>query len=219
MARRPAPKAPPQKSFPLFPVIAAVVVVLGVVAIVVSRGSGSGKKSTVKGVEETRTVTITGAPLPDYATGRTPDAAAGMVIPTVKGQSFDGSPVEIGNDGKPKLVMFVAHWCPHCQKEVPLISQYLASHQPPSGVELLGVSTSVNADAPNYPPSAWLTREHWPVRTIADDSNGTAANAFGLTSFPYFVATDASGKVVARSSGEISMDDFAALMQKAAVGA
>ena len=32
--------------------------------------------------------------------------------------SFDGTPVEIAPDGKAKLVVFLAHWCPHCRAEV-----------------------------------------------------------------------------------------------------
>ena len=44
---------------------------------------------------------------------------------------------------------------------------------------------------------------------------GRPASAFGLQSFPYFVAVDAAGKVVARSAGEISMADFAGLVKTA----
>ena len=50
-------------------------------------------KATVAGVEETRTVTITGAALPDYKTGQTPDPAVGVTIPNMQGQAFDGTPV------------------------------------------------------------------------------------------------------------------------------
>ena len=39
--------------------------------------------------------------------------------------------------------------------------------------------------------------------------------AFGLSAFPYFVAVDGSGKVVARTSGEITTGQFAELAQSA----
>ena len=39
------------------------------------------------------------------------------------------------------------------------------------------------------------------------------SDAFGLSAFPYFVAADAQGNVVARTSGEITTDQFAALAQ------
>ena len=39
---------------------------------------------------------------------------------------------------------------------------------------------------------------------MADSDDGAAATAYGLTSFPYFVAVDGEGNVVARVSGELS---------------
>jgi thioredoxin-related protein len=79
------------------------------------------------------------------------------------------------------------------------------------------VSTSVSSNSPNYPPSAWLKRVGWKAPTMADSADKTksAAEAFGLSAFPYFVAVDGSGKVVARTTGEISTDEFAALAAKA----
>jgi hypothetical protein len=77
------------------------------------------------------------------------------------------------------------------------------------------VSTSVSKSRPNYPPSAWLDEEGWKAPTLADSEDAKAANAFGLNSFPYFVAVDGSGKVVARTSGEITTGQFADLALKA----
>ena len=131
------------------------------------------------------------------------------------GQSFDGSPVEIRNDGRAKLIVFVAHWCPHCQREVPILADWLKSNSLPAGVDLYTVSTGVTSKRPNYPPSAWLKKEGWTAKTLADSKDQDAADAFGLSAFPYFVAVDGSGKVVARTSGEIGTDQFAALAQQA----
>jgi cytochrome c biogenesis protein CcmG, thiol:disulfide interchange protein DsbE len=191
--------------------LAGLVVVLLVVAKVSSGGSGDKNKSAA-GVEETRPVTVTGTPLPKFEQGGA-DAAVGQSIPQVSGQSFDGSPVAIRNDGRAKLILFVAHWCPHCQREVPLLTDYLKTHALPGGVDLYTVSTNVTSERPNYPPSAWLKKVGWTAKTLADSDKEAAADAFGLTAFPYFVAVDGSGKVVARTSGEITTDQFAALAQ------
>ena len=32
---------------------------------------------------------------------------------------FDGAPLTIAPTGKPMLVVFLAHWCPHCNAEIP----------------------------------------------------------------------------------------------------
>jgi cytochrome c biogenesis protein CcmG/thiol:disulfide interchange protein DsbE len=193
--------------------VAVLVLVLAVAALVSSGGS-SGKKKSAAGVEETRPVVVTGTALPELPqTGK--DPAVGKEIPGVRGQSFDGGPVDIRNDGRPKLILFVAHWCPHCQREVPLLTDYLKSHPLPKGVDLYTVATATNPQRPNYPPSAWLAKVGWKAPTLADSGDAKAANAFGLNAFPYFVAVDGSGKVVARTTGEITTDEFAGLAARA----
>ncbi|HZQ80016.1 MAG TPA: TlpA disulfide reductase family protein [Acidimicrobiia bacterium] len=194
--------------------VAAVVVVL--LAAAVLAGGGSGGKSSTKtaaGLEQTRPVTVIGTPLPKLGEGG--DPAVGQEIPEVKGQSFDGTPVDIRNDGRAKLILFVAHWCPHCQREVPLLTSYLKSHPLPSGVDLYTVATATSPNQPNYPPSAWLAKVGWKAPVMADSADQKAAEAFGLPAYPYFVAVDGAGKVVARSTGEITTDEFAALAAKA----
>lgn len=193
--------------------VAGLVLVLAVAAIVSSGGSDE-KDSSAQGVEEIRPVTVTGTALPEFEPGGA-DSAVGQTIPEVKGQSFDGSPVTIGNDGRSKLIVFVAHWCPHCQKEIPLLADWLKSNSLPGGVDLYTVSTGVTDKRPNYPPSKWLKKEGWTAKTLADSQEQQAADAFGLSAFPYFVAVDGSGKVVARTSGEITTGQFAELAQSA----
>ena len=107
--------------------------------------------------------------------------------------SFDGSKVTIGPTGKPQVVMFLAHWCPHCQAEVPRIVE-LAKDGAFEGIDVAAVATGTNADAPNYPPSAWLEREQWPFPVMVDSPEFTAAQAYGLPSYPYFVFADARGQ-------------------------
>ncbi len=191
--------------------VAGLVLVLAVAAIVSS--GGGDENDSAEGLSQTGPVTVTGAGLPKFEPDAAADAAAGKAIPELKGQSFDGSPVEIRNDGRAKLIVFVAHWCPHCQKEIPLLADWLKSNALPNGVDLYTVSTSVTSERPNYPPSTWLEKEGWTAKTLADSEDQEAADAFGLSAFPYFVAVDGSGKVVARTSGEISTADFADLAQ------
>lgn len=39
-------------------------------------------------------------------------------MPDVDGETFAGERVIVGSDGRPKVVMFLVHWCPHCQAGV-----------------------------------------------------------------------------------------------------
>jgi thiol-disulfide isomerase/thioredoxin len=209
----PKPTAAPSRPPWLWIGIGAIVVVALVVAVLASRG-GSDEAAT--DLPQTQPVTASGNPLPTLADSGT-DAAVGTVAPTLHGKSFDGSAVDVA-PGTAKLVLFVAHWCPHCQREVPLLVDHLKRTKLPAGVELVTVATSTSKDAPNYPPSTWLDDEGWTAPVLADDGDGTAAQAYGLPGFPYLVALDADGKVVGRVTGEFSTDTFDQLAREAAAG-
>ncbi|MFN8038494.1 MAG: TlpA disulfide reductase family protein [Acidimicrobiales bacterium] len=208
----------------------ALVLVVLVVAVALTRksdtpvatgGSGGGSAGTVvSGGLSYGTVKVTGTPLPAMQPGATGanDPAVGQVAPTLQGVTMSEQPITIGNDGKPKVVMFLAHWCPHCQAEVPKIEQWLRANGMPADVQLYAVATGTSDQRPNFPPAKWLQKEGWTVPTMVDDQNGTAADAYGLSSFPFFVAVDANGKVVARTSGELELSQFEALLAAAKAG-
>jgi thiol-disulfide isomerase/thioredoxin len=121
--------------------------------------------------------------------------------------------MRIAPDGRPKMVLFVAHWCPHCRREVPLISKWINSGKAPKDVEIVTVATGTKSDYPNYPPSKWLRDAKWAPPVLADSKTYTAANAFGLSEYPYFVLLRPDGKVAARTSGEIPIVDLATALQ------
>ncbi|MCB1040987.1 MAG: TlpA disulfide reductase family protein [Acidimicrobiales bacterium] len=199
------PKARRVRTAALLATVAA-----ALVALLVGCGSDSGASG-----DGTTTAATADGSLPKFDATVADDPAVGTTIPTVTGDTFDGDSVTIEADGKAKLLMFVAHWCPHCQREVPLLKAYLDDNPMPDDVELITISTNVAANAVNYPPQEWLEREGWQATTIQDDDKSSIAAKFGLTSFPYFVAVDADGKVVQRTSGEISTDEFEALIAAA----
>lgn len=211
--------APAQRNY-LWPVLIAVVVLLGVVAVLAARSSSSddeGGATDATGTaigSQNQDVAVEGDPLP--AATETEDPAVGQTIPAVVGADFSGEPVAIGPDDGAQLIMFVAHWCPHCQAEVPRVLSHLEDSPLPDDVRLVMVSTSVQSTADNYPPQSWLEGEGWEGDTLADSTEAGAAAAFGIGGFPYFVVTDASGQVVARTSGEITMDQFDQLVDLAA---
>ena len=194
----------------LWGALAVVVVVAIVVAVVAGGGSDDSANATKW---ETAAVQVSGTPLPDFDKDASPDPAIGETIPTLEGKSiYDGKPVTIGPDsgGEPQMIVFLAHWCPHCRAEVPLLVG-LANDGVFDGVKVSAVATGTNAEAPNYPPSAWLKDdEDWPFPVMADSPTGTAAQAYGLTGYPYFVMVDADGTVVGRGSGELPEDQIRA---------
>lgn len=177
-------------------------------ASAVSSGAGSG---AIGGVP-----TITGLGLVPFE-NPTGDPAVGRPAPTVVGASFDGRPVSIGGTGRPAIIIFLAHWCSHCQAEVPLVQAWLDGGGLPDGVDIVSVSTATDPAAPNYPPDAWLAREGWTPPVVVDPT-GSIADAYGLPGFPYFVFVDADGNVAGRISGEVPVADLEAIAADLAGG-
>lgn len=207
----------------------AVAAVVGLLAItaVIATSSKSGN-STVTGSDrpaadaaasltiETAAVKVTGTALA-AAPQNGADTGIGTTAPRLDGQTFDSSAVSIAPGSGPMVVVFVAHWCPHCQREVPLLAKWAVGGTS-NNVAVRAVSTSVSSNRPNYPPSDWLSRENFTIPTMVDSDASTAAEAYGLTAFPYFVAVDAKGKVVNRTSGEITEAQFVQLLNSAKGG-
>ena len=169
--------------------------------------------------ELSRKVVVAGAALEaSDAIGTPDDPAIGKTAPVLTGRGFDGKKVTIGGQGKPRAVVFVAHWCPHCRREVPRIVK-LAKQGKLDGIEVDTITTGTSSDLPNYPPSKWLAREKWPFTNVLnDDADQQAIRAYGGTAYPYFVFLDAQGNVVGRASGEIAPKAIADGAAKLAAG-
>jgi thiol-disulfide isomerase/thioredoxin len=149
---------------------------------------------------------VSGDALQPFSTGL--DSAVGTPAPTVTGTSVSGEDLTIApGDGTPKAIVFLAHWCPHCQREVPVVTQWIEDGNVPDGVEVVSVATGIDRNRPNFPPQDWLQREDWPVPTIVD-GNSAAGRAYGLTTYPYWVLVDGEGSVVQRWGGETTPEQL-----------
>lgn len=177
--------------------LAVVVVVALVAAILLSRPD-----ETVGTMPLDASVTVSGDSLPAFGGDPASDAAIGLVAPTLNGQAFDGEEIAITNDGRPKVILFLAHWCPHCQREVPVLQSYANETGFPDTVDIYSVATSYNSTQPNWPPSSWSDREGWTFPALVDDPESTAFQAFGQGGFPYYVLIDSNGRGALRMSGE-----------------
>lgn len=214
-------------------VVIAVVVAL-IVAIATSGGSSDDSSSngatdgssavTAPGAAsevaaaENQPVTIEGQIL-DPLGDPSADSAIGAPAPLLRGFSFDGRPVTIEpGDGRSYMVVFLAHWCPHCNAEVPRLIEWKNMGMVPDGLEVVGVSTGVAADRPNYPPSEWIVEKKWPWSVLADSVTQDAAMAYGVSGYPFFTIIGADGTVKMRASGEKSIEEIDALVDAALAG-
>jgi len=199
--------------------ITAVMVVIGIAVIVMFTGSDTPAKSTTANnskSSEFQDVKVTGSlsSLPDSGT----DADIGKPAPTATGKNFAGDPVTLIQPGKPTMIVFAAHWCPHCNAELPLIIDWMKSNGN-KDVDVIAVTTGSDVNKPNWPPSSWLANLGWGGRVLADSKDQTLAQAYGLTGYPYMVFVDAKGNVSTRFSGERPISDIDAAIAKISTNA
>ena len=208
-----------QKKSSLTPFVIIGIVVIGAAAIALSL-SGGGSSSTdttsATGAGEYQSVSVTGdalAPLGDTGV----DAALGKKAPALTGKRFNGSEVSIapGTTGKPTMLVFLAHWCPHCNREVPRLVEWNDKGLVPDGLRVVGITTASRDDQANWPPSEWIQTMKWPFDVMADSQAGDAAAAYGVDGYPFMVIVDADGNVVKRTSGEHELSELTAIINEA----
>jgi len=213
---------PKDSSNRLFVLIVVAIVVLGLLAVAVLAANRDGLSEIAE--DQTAEVEVAGdalAPMPAQAqvTDLSTDPAAGTVAPTLVGTDFAGNEVTIEPDGRPKAIYFLAHWCPHCQEEVPVVQDLIDEGRVPEGLDVYGVSTAVDGSRGNFPPQAWLERANFTPVVLRDDDAGTAFQAFGGSSFPYVVYLDAENRVISRSAGNLPADSIVSLWEATAAAA
>lgn len=154
--------------------------------------------------------TVEGAPIPLMPPNQSLDVSAtGASAPSVTGQDFDGETVVMDtSDGRAKGIVFLAHWCPHCQEEVPRVQAWLDETGGVDGVDIYSVATSMNSGRNNFPPSEWLAGEGWTPPVIRDDNENTVLINYGAGGFPYWVFLNADGTVALRTSGQLEVEQL-----------
>lgn len=209
--KRKSAKAPPKpaKKNWAFPAVVAAVVVIGVVFVVVAAlnkdpapqsdvalaGGGPGDAAPVAAVEGT--------------------AAQGQPAPALSGvDMYSGREVSLQDmKGKPTLVTVWAHWCPHCQKELPIIQQL--STEQAANFNFLTLTTAAGqqpAQTQYATPATLMQTQGITIPTLRDDGM-KAMNALGAEGFPTLLMVDADGVVVGKASGEMPKDQLLQFMQ------
>ena len=193
-----------------------VLVVVGIAgAVSLGTAGGSTKPATNSGVTvpggvaaaEFQNVSVAGdklAPMPESGD----DPAVGKAAPTLTGYDLAGRPVTVdpGSDGKATMVVFLAHWCPHCNYEIPVLNEWKEKGLMPPNLRVVGVTTGSRQDQANWPPSKWLVAKKWTFDQFADSEKQDASAAYGVGGYPFLVFIDAAGNVTSRTSGEVPVE-------------
>jgi thiol-disulfide isomerase/thioredoxin len=214
MAKQPIKKSNNSKLI-IGGVILAIVIAF-VIAMVAGGSNESGSSDTTKtpnsdgsvSVGENQPVEVVGEAL-EALSDSGDDSAIGLTAPTLNGFAFDGTSLSVTpGDGNPYMLVFLAHWCAHCNREIPRLIEWQATGAIPADLQIIGVSTGVANDRPNYPPSQWVVEKGWPWPVMADSKAKDAARAYGISGYPFFAIVGADGKVKVRGSGELEIDQL-----------
>lgn len=202
-----APK-PSQRNW-AFPAVIVGVIVIGIVIVLIAvLGKDSSPKSDV---------TLAGGGPGDSAPVLSIEGTAeqNAQAPKLSGvDMYSGREVSLQDmQGKPTLVAVWAHWCPHCQKELPIIQQ--VSKEQGANFNFLTVTTAAGqqpAQAQYATPATLMQTQGITIPTLRDDGT-KAMNALGVTGFPTLLMFDADGKLVGKASGEMPKDQLVSFMQ------
>lgn len=168
-------------------------------------------------------VLVTGAALPEFSRAiqeGAPDIGLCQSAPVVSGYDYAGDEIVIdpARDGA-TMVVLLAHWCPHCNREIPVLNDWRDSGDVPEGLDIVGVSTGVDPTAANFPPADWLDEMDWQWPVLADSDAGaddpdddvvtSAFRAYGGASFPTMLVIGSDGRLLDRFSGEFPVAEIA----------
>lgn len=203
----------------VFPVVIGVVVLAGIaVALVFLLGRGDREQAAATSVtstsspqrgslgseEDNPASSGANAHVEDLTVSGT--ATANAPAPPLAGPDVvTNEPLSLASvKGKPTLLVFWAHWCPHCQKMMPVFQQFADDHS--DAFNVLTVATAIGAQ-PSQPqfssPKRLMTTQDITLPTMRD-GDGAAATAYDVTGFPAMYLVDANGVLVGSAQGEMS---------------
>ena len=190
-----------------FIIAGAVVLVLG---LAIAIGVTLSSEPVAAGLPEGE-ISVVGDFLPQYAGENDDNVALGLAAPTFSAPDQNSEIFQLEKNGNSKALLFLAHWCPHCQREVPVVQRFIDSNGVPPGIDVIAVATSIDRGRDNYPPQEWLQREGWSETQIYD-LDREIGEAYGLNAFPYWVFLDKDLNVLARRTGNLPEDMVGALL-------
>ena len=190
-----------------FIIAGAVVLVLG---LAIAIGVTLSSEPVAAGLPEGE-ISVVGDFLPQYAGENDDNIALGLAAPTFSAPDQNSEIFQLEKNGNSKALLFLAHWCPHCQREVPVVQRFIDSNGVPPGIDVIAVATSIDRGRDNYPPQEWLQREGWSETQIYD-LDREIGEAYGLNAFPYWVFLDKDLNVLARRTGNLPEDMVGALL-------
>ena len=189
-------------------IIAGVVIL--VLGLAIAIGVTLSSEPVAAGLPEGET-SVEGNFLPAFAGDNDDNVASGLPAPIFSAPNEFSEIVSLEKNGNAKALLFLAHWCGYCQKEVPVVQGFIDKFGVPDGVDVIAIATSIDRGRENYPPQEWLANEGW-TETQLYDLDKEIGSAYGLNAFPYWVFLDKDLNVIARRTGNLPEETVGGLL-------
>ena len=144
---------------------------------------------------------------PPFDPNQPNDAALGLQLGSVTGtEYYTAAATSIDPaDDTARVWLIWAHWCPHCQTELPEVSEWYEEHAADyPDIELVTISTAIDPGRAN-PLEPYLEDSQFPFPVLVDDDTSIAGQ-LGASAFPFWMVTDGEGTVLVRIPGAIGID-------------
>ncbi len=123
--------------------------------------------------------------------------------------------------GHPVLLEFIAVWCPHCQREAPIINRIHAQYSSATGHGLTMLSILANPYGRAYEATGntrladrrditWFQRTFHTHEPILIEPTFATVNRYGVGAYPTIYILDGKGVVRYVSQGDVSYGTLAA---------
>ncbi len=131
----------------------------------------------------------------------TPESTQSYAAPDFTVVDDGGTQVRLSHYfGKPIVLNFWASWCPPCKAEMP---HFEAAYQENTDVQFLMVNMTTS-DRESLTAAKELIKEEGYTFPVLFDTQGNAANAYGVSSLPLTLFIDKHGNLVTYATGMLS---------------
>jgi thiol-disulfide isomerase/thioredoxin len=138
----------------------------------------------------------------------------GEKAPSFTAKTVNGGSVSVGDGGAPAtMLVFFASWCPHCNREAPIINE-IEDQYDDLQLVMVGID-STQGDNPEK-VREFVERYHIESPTVYDPSLGPE---YRVTGYPTVYVLDRNNKVVGATAGEAPKEAYEGWIEKALNGA
>jgi peroxiredoxin len=114
---------------------------------------------------------------------------------------------------KPTVLVFWASWCPHCQKELPVLQGLFTNMK--GKINVLGVSLDDNKDRAQS-----CIKKHsisFPNAFVNRSESDDIVKSYGLSGIPALFVIDKGGKITSSFAGEVDKESLKKELDKLGV--